>query len=211
MEDNVSPFDNGFDYYPLQKGMYSIFDVTETRYSPLSSPVTLNYELMMEAVDSFPNVEGAYNYVIHRFTRENSGAEWAFLDSHTARANDTEAVVTEDNIPYVKLVFPLSGGIRWDGNRRNNLESDDYAVKTIDAPVTVNNITFDNTLTVEQESYDDQVTRTDIRTEIFARDVGMILKETRQLTYCTEVVCLDDRIIESGVIFQQVIKEYGIH
>jgi len=204
------PADHGFEYYPLQTGMYSIFEVNETRYSQLSQPQILNYELKTQVVDSFRNAEGDFTFVIYRYTRPDSDAEWIFLDTWSARTNSDEAIASEGSVPYVKLSFPLSHGIRWDGNKRNNDATDEYEVKSLGEPMTINNLTFDNTLTVEQESYDDKVTRTDLRTEIFAKNVGLIRKETTQLTYCTEVICLDDRIIESGIIFQQAIKQYGI-
>jgi hypothetical protein len=210
-QEPTQPVDKGLDYFPLQTGMYAVYQVSETRYSQLSEPETLAYELMTEVVDSFGSGSGEFTFVIHRFQRPDANSEWTFLDTWSARSNSIEAVVTEENTPFIKLSFPLREGSLWDGNRRNNLEKDEYQVKNIDLQLNINDLTFDSTVLIEQESYDDEITRTDLRTEIYARDVGLIMKETTQLIYCTEEVCLNDKIIESGTIFKQEIKEYGTH
>ncbi|HYC84280.1 MAG TPA: hypothetical protein VEB86_03620, partial [Chryseosolibacter sp.] len=179
-----------------------------TRYA-LSTPENFEYELKAEVIDSFPNGEGGYTFVIHRFTRPVTGGSWAFLDTWSARKTEKETVVSEENVPYVKLVFPLEAGTTWDGNKRNVQEVDGYVVREIDMPRALDGLAFEKTLVVEMESYDDLVTRADVRSEVFARGVGMIMKQTRQVTYCSDVVCSGDEIIESGLIFQQVIREYG--
>jgi hypothetical protein len=210
-DDAPSAVDKGFDYFPLEAGRYAIYNVNEIHYSSISGNDTLAYQLMMEVSDSFVNNTGTITYVINRSKRNAQQDEWEFLETWSSRRTTREAVMNEGNISFVKLAFPLKQGIQWDGNKFNNSTADDYEIKDVGLARSINGIDFTETLTVEQESYDDQVTRTDIRTEVYAREVGLVYKETKQLTYCTEQVCLNDGIIESGLIYKQEIVEYGVH
>jgi hypothetical protein len=212
-EDPFIVQDYGHDYFPLRVGMYSIFDVESIVYSQFNSsdePETARYQLQTEVVDSFNNTAGTITYVIHRSTRPNSTAGWEFLDTWSWRIEGEMAVVQEGNTPVVKLAFPLAEGLRWNANAFNALEVDHYSITTLGAPLTVNQLDFTKTVTVEQEVYDDKVTRKDVRTEVYAKGVGLIRREASELVYCTQQVCLNNQIIESGTIYKQEITEYGI-
>jgi hypothetical protein len=202
--------DKGFDYFPLQTGIFLIYDVDETRYDQGNEPEILAYQLKTEVVDSFTNTTGGITYVVYRSTRADENSPWVFLDTWSARVNNTEAVNIEGNISFVKLSFPLAEGIEWNGNMLNNLESDDYEVLSYDVPFTLDGTTFDSTLTIEQEFNDDPIVYTDMRTEVYARDIGLIYKETTQLRFCQAQTCSGNELIETGIIYKQQIREYGV-
>src|SRR4051812_42957499 len=154
----------------MRTGWYQIYDVYEIRYSEVTDPDTLVYELMTEVVDSFKNNIGETTYVLHRSTREDKSEDWKFLDTWSARVDANEAVQIEGNTAYVKLSFPLSLNKTWNGNSLNNVGEDEYKVTGFDEPTTLDGTTFDKTLTVEQEFNDDPIVYTDIRKEIYARN-----------------------------------------
>jgi hypothetical protein len=66
-----------------------------------------------------------------------------------------------------------------------------------------------NTITVTQNVYDDIPTGKDQRSEIYAKDVGLVYKEIVQLKYCTSGSCLGQQFVEKGVILNQSIKSNG--
>jgi hypothetical protein len=202
--------DKGENYFPMQVGFFQRYLVDEIRYSAVAEPETLAYELLHEVVDSFLSTEGNKVYVIQRSTRDNGNSPWQFQETWSARINSNEAVIIEGNIAYTNLLFSPSPRTVWDGNRYNNLGNDDYKIIAVDQPISVSGISFDKTLTVEQELNDDPIVFTDIRFEVYARDVGLILKETTQLRYCQQQTCGGDELIESGVIYKQRIVEYGV-
>jgi hypothetical protein len=201
--------DLGKDYFPIEVGFFQRYHVDEIRYSAVAEPETLEYELLHHVVDSFQNAEGHAIYVIHRSIRDNDTASWQFLETWSVRVNESEVVVIEGNISYTRLLFSASEGTVWDGNRYNNLGEDEYQITAFDKPLAVDDITFDKTLTVEQELNDDPIVFTDLRSEMYARDVGLVLKETTQLRFCQQQTCGGDQLIESGLIYKQRIVEYG--
>jgi hypothetical protein len=122
---------------------------------------------------------------------------------------DSEAVVAEENISYVKLVFPTGTGRTWNGNKFNTGEADDYDMTLVGQPYALGDQTFDKTLVVGQEDNQDFIVYQDKRSEIFAHGVGLIYKETTQLKYCDKPECLGKQQIESGLIWKQSILSYG--
>lgn len=203
--------DTGSAYFPLKKGIFQVYSANEIRYSAMGEPVTLAYELMTEVVDSFPSPQGQYTYVIHRSRRSTEKEPWEELDTWSARKDNREAIVSEGNTPFVKVIFPIRSGTRWNGNAFNTMGDDEYELKDIDQPFEVNGMTFEKTLIVEQERNEDFIVFRDERQEVYALDVGLVYKVITQLNYCTDDNCLGQQKIESGIEMKLVIKQYGKH
>jgi hypothetical protein len=202
--------DPGGDYFPLRVGFYQRYHVEETRYVQGEQPQTLVYELKQAVVDSFKNADENIVYIIHRSTPADQNAGWQFMETWSARKDMHDAVYVEGNIPYLKLSFPLGKGAEWNGNEFNTLPEDEYEVKDYDVSMQINGMTFDKTLVVEQEFNDDPIVFTDERSEVYARNVGLVKKETTQLVYCQDATCSGNEVIESGVVYKMEILEYGV-
>lgn len=215
--DDSTPLDIGKDYIPLKKGWFQIYDVNEIIYN-LGEPETLAYELKTIVVDSFANAEENYTYVIYRSKRVEDG-DWQYIDTWSIRVSNKEAVVQEENIPFVALRFPVQEGIQWNGNEYNTVlnpvdgEPEDlYRLDNVGGSYTVESTSFDDCITVNQEDNQEFIVYFDKRAEIYARNVGLIYKEKTQLHYCTDTEqgCIGQQIVEEGVIYKQSIKSYGV-
>lgn len=204
------PSDIGLNYFPLRTGFFQIYSVESIQYSEVSDPVTLNYELKTEVVDSFPSGD-QITYVIHRSKRQNPSSDWEALDTWSARMNDREVVVNEGNTAYAKLLFPVHNGLLWNGNQYNSLGTDEFELLDVNESFSLaGGTTFDNTLTVQQEDNEDFIVALDQRKEVYAKDAGLIYKEITQLEYCTADNCRGQQIVENGIVYKQSLKEYGI-
>jgi hypothetical protein len=203
------PADIGLEYFPLRAGYYQTYTIDEVLYSEVAEPETLAYQLKVQITDSFPNNDGTFTYVLHRSKRPDANSAWENLDTWSVRGDDRELIVNEGNIPFVKLTFPLKRGNAWNGNKFNSHDEDEYEVVALDQSFTAGGTIFDKTLTVLQENNEDLIVFLDERKEVYARGVGLIYKEAKQLHYCTADNCRGQQKIESGSVFKQELIEYG--
>jgi hypothetical protein len=207
--DNDTSPGTGTEYFPLKTGSYLVYDVSEIIYT-LSVPETLQYQLKVAMVDKFLNSEGDSTFVIHRSRRNIAADNWTYQDTWSVRKNEREVVMSEGNVSYVKLKLPVRQNMEWDGNAYNTLGEDEYTLEELKVSKTYNNQTFEDCITVNQNDNDDFIVFLDQRKEVYAKDIGLVYKETTQLHYCTQDDCLGQQKVESGTIYEQTITTYGV-
>ena len=196
----------GFTFFPLEKGFFRIYDVEEIQYSVLSFD-TLRYQLKEQVVDSFLNQTDAYTYIVHRFSRPDENAPWGLDSVWTARQTPIQAISIENNVSFIKLVFPVNEDVSWDGNALNTNESDEYILQDLFNVKTINDQEV-RTLTVVQGDEEDLLIR-DERKEIFAEHIGLIEKTFIKLEFCDDSDCFGQKVIERGRALQLTLIDYG--
>jgi hypothetical protein len=201
--------DSGQAYFPLQKGLFRIYDVTEVRYT-LGVPETFHYQLKTVVSDSFPNAEGSYTYVIRRSKRNEGENQFVTLDTWSGRVDRREAILNEENISFLKLKLPIKKTEEWDGNLYNSRGEDLYTVDEVKTSYTINGETFSDCVVINQNDNQDFVVSLDQRKEIYARNVGLVSKEVKLLNYCSVGACLGQQQVESGVIYTESIVAHGM-
>ena len=205
----IDPAETGQAFYPLSPGDYREYKVEQIKYSILSTPDTIKYFLKEQVGDSFINQTGGTTYTLNRYKRSDDTVAWVIDSVWAVIKSETNVVVSENNIPYAKLIFPVLDQKKWDGNAFNTIAEELYRYEHTYQPISLENIDFNSTITVIHEFNPDSIVMKDIRNEIYAENVGLIYKESIILHYCTENECLGKQIIEQGVDFKQELIGYG--
>jgi hypothetical protein len=208
-EIEFDPEASGQAFYPVNTGNYREYKVQEIRYTILNPPDTNTYFLKEQIGDSFINQTGGLTHTLNRFIRNNDTIDWEIDSVWTVIKSETNVVVSESNIPYTKLIFPVLELKKWDGNAFNTMEEELYTYEDTYQQLTLNDINFSSTLKVIQEYNPDSIVMWDQRSEIYAENVGLIYKESIILYYCTENECLGKQIIEQGIDLKQKLIGYG--
>ncbi len=220
-EDESIVIERDSDFFPLAVGNYHLYQVNETQYTPLDPPVDLIYDLMLSVVDSFENTSGGITYVINRSRKDEGQNSFSYLDTWSARVELSQIVVNEGNIPFVRLAFPLVKGKQWNGNALNILggeqscganptfSCDIYKIENEEVPFELNGEILTETIDVLQNNNTDLIVKKDVRKEIYARNIGLVYKESTILEFCTVGDCIGQQQIERGMILKQTLIEYG--
>lgn len=211
-EDETAKQLSDAEYFPLRTGFYQIYTVHERKYQLQAETENLTYQLRTEVVDSFINLEGSYTYTIHRSKRNSPGDAWQFQQVWSVRMNVSNVVVSEENTPFVKIVFPAQPLRKWDGNALNILPADEYELAATGKsyPLETGLITGEYIQVVQEDSFDPVLFRNK-RQEVYARNIGLVYREITDLIYCSDAdeCVIGQQVVESGTIYVQTLVEYG--
>ena len=100
----------------------------------------------------------------------------------------TRAELVEENLRFIKLIFPPVVGTVWQGNSYINTSDDlawlsdwEYEYIAVDAGMSLGGIGFDSTLTVNQADDSENLLEYIFSEEIYAKRVGMISQKVSHL------------------------------
>ena len=207
---NVVVADKPTDYFPLRKGVYQIYDVHEVVYT-LGVAAEKTYQLKTVLVDSIDQEDGSYAYVQYHYNRPTNDKDWVYVSTWAIEADDLELIANEANTVYLKYRFPPGQGYRWNGNLYNSMDEDEYVLEEAKISQTVAGVNYHDCLIINQHDSQDFVVFLDQRKEIYARNVGLVSKDVRQLHYCTttESGCLGQQVVDEGVEYTQTLTMHG--
>ena len=200
--------------FPLESGNYRDYAVTERIYFTSTDVETRVYQIREEVGPSFQNIQGEQSFELRRFSRNGIDESWN-LDSLWISRIDSNpslrSVQVENNVPFIKLVFPAAEGKKWDGNALNNKAVETYEITEIienyNAPL--GSLSFPVGVKVLQQEDDDELTIRDIRYEVYSPNIGMVHRYNETLKYCSRPECLGQKIVESGRFIEMRLIAHG--
>ncbi|MBL4652727.1 MAG: hypothetical protein JKY53_07655 [Flavobacteriales bacterium] len=198
----VSTIDLGTDYFPREVGSWIIYDVDSIIHDDNDDQQgfidTVSY-LLKEIIESeFTDTTGVLNQRIERYVKMSDTTDWVILDVWSSLVNKSRAEQVEENIKFIKLVFPPQNGDSWNGNAYNTLGEQDYEYTSVDVTETINDVALDSVLTIEQLN-DVNIIEREYAEEKYARGVGRVSR-----TYI--FIDIQD---QSGVEYYEVINSFG--
>lgn len=204
----VDPSTLGFDFYPAEIGQYRIYDVEEVQFR-ITSFDTINYQLRETLFDTIVSVDQT-TYLIRRDIRANAMEEWESDSIWSVTPTNLNVAVSENNIPFIKLTFPVRLGIEWNGNSLNTRGTQTYYYQEV-TETAFNEIPLSDQIRVIIEDIPENTTGIDLRSEVYARSIGLIEKDYLTQVRCTAGSCGDDfGKVEAGRSLKQRLIEYGV-
>lgn len=169
----------GYNYFPQQPGDTLIYEV-RARYKDnlLAAPVDSTYQLLERVESVYNDNSNRPTLRLERYVRNTTNDPWVIYKVWTANLTSANAEKREDNIPFVKLIFPVEQDAEWNGNilNPNSNSAQDYLYTYVNEPETINNMSFDSTLMVIQK--EEQLFNSGAYDfEKYATNVGLIQKQ----------------------------------
>lgn len=207
----VDPEALGYHYYPVQVGDYRIYDIQDITFTLLEGADTNNYQLKEVVHDYYQQNQDDTTYYLYRYSRNpQTEEEWNLDSVWTVRKDARRVIVMENNIPYIKLVFPFQTGQSWDANGMNAEEPSFYTISKTGENFHNGDQSYESTVTVVEKNNMDTVIQERYSEAVYAAEVGLVYRELRYIDYCaTTVECLGLGIIEGGRKYVQQLTEYG--
>jgi hypothetical protein len=181
-KDKAPPVDMGYSYFPDRVGSYVVYNVDSFYYNDFTDHIDTFKFLLKEKVESvFQDNQNRPTLRIERYvkyfdkTKPYPTLPWRLRNVWTANLTTSTAEKVEENIRYTKLIFPVTSKNSWNGNSQNTLEPVNYAYLFADLPRTIDKLSFDSVLQVNQQDETNLISKK-YYIERYARHVGLIYK-----------------------------------
>lgn len=190
-------------YFPLTYGKYVTYNVDSIYYNEdLCTKYRVQCQLKYVVSDTFTDRSNFYNklsYIVDVFYRPYDGGTWVPHSVITVNPTDNSLNWAQDNVKYIKMMFPVSEGLSWKGNANAPvgdpnfayLKDWNYQYRDVHKSYNTAYVNFDNTVTVLEDdesvnypSVDSSVSahRT-FSKAVYAYNVGLVYRELTYWTY----------------------------
>lgn len=184
-------------YYPLAVGNHLDYDLDSTLFINFGKKDTVVHYQVRDVVDAqIEDNLGRPSFRIVRYQRKDENDSWRPSMTYMVTPLDQSIEVIENNLRFIKLAAPVVQDFSWQGNRYidtystdldlNYLDNWDYIYDSVGIPLTINNLSFDNTIKVfERDEFlgqDPSIPGTlyaekNFAFEKYAKGVGLIQRE----------------------------------
>lgn len=168
----------GFDYYPVNTGSIWVYDVDSISYdnnTGVTKIDTITYQYKELISSTFKDISGNKAQLLNRFYRANDSDSWSQANTWTVLVTNEKAERVEENIRFVKIVFPVVVNKRWNGNMYNTKESEQYRIMYTNRRENYGGVFYNNTMMVQQARELNAVDEI-LKQEIYAQNIGLVYK-----------------------------------
>lgn len=199
--------EQGYDFFPLAPGHFRIYEVEEILYT--GAVADSNHYFLKETIrDSIVSNDGTVTYLLERHKRADASQAFQLDSVWTIRCNNYQGIVVENNIPLVKISFPVKEDRSWDGNALNARTPLMLSYEGVENySLLTQEISADDVVRVIIEDIPANLVKQDQRSEIYVRGIGLTEKNYVSVSFCQNA-CSPEQI-ENGRIYRQHLIEYG--
>jgi hypothetical protein len=199
--------DFGFEFQPLQVGLFWQYAVEETIVFGENDQESSSYQLRDKIEYTFRNAEGEEVFVVNR-DKSTDGTNWTPISTYGIQRTNQSLLRTFENKKQVPLVFPPKLEKTWDAQIYNSDESDEFEIVFV-GNLSINGRNYQEAVKVLQEEEDDEITFRDNRYEVFAKGIGLVEHYYEVNTYCSRNDCLGKKLLDSGRKTHMKLSAYG--
>jgi hypothetical protein len=176
--------DLGYNYFPDQVGHYVIYKVDSIFYDSFYYPAkvdTFEFQLKEKIESVYTDNEGRPTMRLERYVKKHndtipySSMSWQLRNVWAQNKTLKRVEKVEENMRFVKLVFPVEKDLSWNGNAFNSLGDQNYKYNFVDIARTIGGIRFDSVLQVDQRNQISLISNYYYE-EKYARNTGLIYK-----------------------------------
>ena len=199
----ISNINFGYTYFPTKVGLIRIYQVDSIYWDDFNNKHdTVSYQLK-EIIDStYLDNQNRPTQRIARYKLDSLG-NWTIYKVWASNRTTTTAERVEDNIRFVKFIFPPKNNSKWNGNSENTLDAQTYQITSLNISDNLSGLSFDSTMTVLQIDDNNLVSRM-YGVEKYATGVGLYYRQNINQLY---IFPTPD--IQSGYIYTETLLSYS--
>jgi len=191
-------------YFPATVGTYIVYDCDSIVYNDFTGEVdTFQFEIRESYESAFTDNSGREAIRLERWKRD-AQTPWFLKDVWTVVKTGSQVEKVEEDLRYIRLMFPIKEGKTWNMNALNSSQAREVEIIQAHKPYQSGALSFDSTVTVQNNDPVNLVSEYR-NTEIYAANKGMVYKQLKDVRYI-----IPTPQIKSGVIYTMRAKEIHI-
>lgn len=200
--------DKGYDYFPLAIDQEWLFEMDSIVLRPEVGGIfydSMRLDVREVLVDTLRDQENQLWYRGERYDRRAGSTDWRFRQTFLLGRDDSRALRQEDNLEFVKLVFPLRDNQSWDGHASFNQYREievggqpvqifadwNYNYLQIGEPGTYGDQNYDDQALIEGADYENLLNRR-LSLEAYVRGLGLVYREMEVFETQCQMCCSGD-------------------
>ncbi|MEZ4985515.1 MAG: hypothetical protein R2795_10835 [Saprospiraceae bacterium] len=197
--------DWGYRYFPTAIGMEWQYALDSIVLRPIPGGVlydSVRLYARETLVDTIRDLEGQLWYRGERYDRRVDSTQWRFSQTFLLRSDVRRAYRQEDNLTFVKMVFPPDRLQRWDGHvafdafreievagQPIQIFADwDYRYTDLHQAGTIMQTSYDSLTTVQGADYENLLNRR-LSLETYAPGIGLVYRELEVFETQCQLCC----------------------
>ncbi len=176
-KNDILPVHNDWRYFPLNIGSYVDYEVEYVFWDDFVNTVDTSNYIFREQIESkIVNYSGDTLYRIEQFTKHHIDSAWSVPKVVFAGKGNNYVFKSEDNVQFVKLIFPIIKNGKWNGNAYNLLPNQEYIFIKVNEAHSLSSHSFEKVVHVLQQDNQTAINQ-DFEEEIYAFDIGLVYKK----------------------------------
>ena len=178
----------GYEYFPLDIGHTWEYQVDSVLIFQGGNDNITSTSFIQEEVTELLSEEGdEKTYKLERRYRKDMNSEWYLQDVWQVSISESKAIKTEENLKFIKLVFPATLDTKWDGNvffdankeftvAANSItifQDWNYKIDNIDLSKTYNDIDYPKVMQVSHIDEESLISKR-FSEEYYAEGIGLV-------------------------------------
>jgi hypothetical protein len=198
----------GYEYFPLAVGMEWNYLMDSIVLRPQVGGIfydSVRLDVRETLMDTLRDQEGQLWYRGERYDRRVDSTDWRFRQTFLLRRDDARAYRREDNLEFVKLVFPVRTNKNWDGHvafdpfREIEVAGQpiqiyldwNYNYLSVNEAGSILNTPYDRLTLVEGADYENLLNRR-LAIEGYAANIGLVYREIEVFETQCQACCSGD-------------------
>jgi hypothetical protein len=192
-------------YLPLKEGKYAVYQVDSLNFYYYGQLDTVTHYLVKDSVEnSFTDNLGQVSYTVVRYITPASGpANWAASETNVVTPSARSIELSENNLRFIKLAYPLKDGLTWNGNsylprdpygdifdyiapENVDINQWTYTYQHVNQSFNTGSVNYDSTVTILQQDdsfnvpilIDTSVAHRTYWSETYARNIGLVYRHS---------------------------------
>lgn len=202
----------GKEYYPLVLGQSTTFDLDSVIYDPQPNSIkidTYRWQAREVLSDTLRTKAGQLTYIIDRSIKTAASLNWTPRETFGASLTAAYALLSENNLTYIKFPTYFDVGTNWDGNLFNDVSTKldiageilepfskkwTFEVVSFGKAEKVGTKDYPDVLTIQAQSDPKILTEKRYSLEKYAKGVGLVYREIK---------ILDTQKLDAAIVWEK--------